>query len=69
MRGKKDSTKCMTPNRAAHDNSCSMASSNHIDVASHNQDAISIRSEDEDGEVDGDFVGPSPVTPYLYIFC
>lgn len=35
-----------------------MASSNHIDVIPHNQDAASVRSEDEDGEVDGDIVGP-----------
>lgn len=44
-----------------------MASSNHVDVTPHNQDAISIRSEEEDGEVDGDFVGPSQVTPFIYI--
>lgn len=47
----------MTPDRAAHDNSSSMASSHHIHDGPHNQDTISIQSEDEDREVDGDIVG------------
>lgn len=61
----------MTPDGAAHENSSSMASSNHIHDGHHNQDTISIQSiqsEDEDREVDGDIVG-QPQERGWYILC